>query len=31
VFVCGLFAAAVTALTHPQAADEPALDLVSSS
>ncbi len=31
VFVCGLFAAAVTALTHPQAADESALDLVSSS
>ncbi len=31
VFVCGLIAAAVTALTHPQAADEPALDLASSS
>jgi predicted MFS family arabinose efflux permease len=31
VFVCGLLAAAVTALTHPQAADESALDLVSSS
>jgi predicted MFS family arabinose efflux permease len=31
VLVCGLLAAAVTALTHPQAADESALDLVSSS
>jgi len=31
VFVCGLIAAAVTALTHPQPADESALDLVSSS
>jgi predicted MFS family arabinose efflux permease len=31
VFVCGLLAAAVTALTHPQTADDSALDLVSSS
>ena len=31
VLVCGLLAAAVTALTHPQAAAESALDLVSSS
>ena len=31
VFVCGLIAAAVTALTHPHAADESALELVSSS
>jgi predicted MFS family arabinose efflux permease len=31
VLVCGVVAAAVTALTHPQAADESALDLVSSS
>ncbi len=31
VFVCGLIAAAVTALTHPQGAEERALDLVSSS
>jgi len=31
VLVCGLVAAAVTALTHPQPAEEPALDFVSSS
>jgi predicted MFS family arabinose efflux permease len=30
VLVCGLFAAAVTALTHPQPAEESGLDLVSS-
>lgn len=31
VLLCGLLAAAVTALTHPQAAAESALDLASSS
>ncbi len=31
VFVCGLFAAAVTALTHPQTAHEPAIELISSA